>query len=264
MALREVGVTRYVEPLREGGSLPGLVEADDDGLYVAKFQGAGQGPGALVAEVVVGELARSLGLPVPELVLLDLPGELARAEPDPEIQELLAASAGLNLGVDFLPGALPFTPAALAEIDRSLAADIVWLDALTTNVDRTPRNPNLLVWHGQTWAIDHGAALFRQYGERPLADTAAEPFPQIAEHVLLDRAESIAAADERLAGAAQDAASTAVALVPEQWLGDDPAIRRADRRDFLANRLREPRAFVSEAERARRSRGTGGGDGDGD
>ena len=171
--LRAVGVTRYVEPLREGGSLPGLVEADDDGLYVAKFRGAGQGTGALVAEVVVGELARALGLPVPELVALALPGELARAEPDPEIQELLAASAGTNLGVDFLPGALPFSPAAIAAIDPSLAADIVWLDALTTNVDRTPRNPNLLVWHGRPWAIDHGAALFRQYGERPLAETRA-------------------------------------------------------------------------------------------
>src|SRR5277367_753685 len=129
MGLRTVGVTRYVEPLREGGSLPGLVEGDDD-VYVAKFRGAGQGPGALVAEVIVGELARALGLPMPELVTLELPGELARAEPDPEIQDLLATSAGLNLGVDFLPSALPFTPAALAVIDQSLAADIVWLDAL--------------------------------------------------------------------------------------------------------------------------------------
>ena len=141
-----------------------MVEGNDDGLYVAKFRGAGQGPGALVAEVVVGELARALGLPVPDLVRLTLPAELSVAEPDPEIQDLLAASAGLNLGVDFLPGALPFTPAALAEIDPSLAADIVWLDMLTTNVDRTPRNPTLLIWHGRTWAIDHGAALYRQYG----------------------------------------------------------------------------------------------------
>ena len=142
--LRSVAATRYVEPLREGGSLPGLMEADDDGLYVAKYRGAGQGPAALVAEVVVGELARRLGLPVPELVTLGLRAELARAEPDPEIQDLLYASAGTNLGVDFLPGALPFTPAAVAEIDPELAADVVWLDALTTNVDRSPRNPNLL------------------------------------------------------------------------------------------------------------------------
>src|SRR3954451_1032372 len=162
--LRSVAATRYVEPLREGGSLPGLMEADDDGLYVAKYTGAGQGPAALVAEVVVGELARRLGLPVPELVTLALPAELARAEPDAEIQDLLRASAGVNLGVDFLPGSLPFTPAAVAEMDPELAADVVWLDALTTNVDRTPRNPNLLVWHGRTWLIDHGAALFRQHG----------------------------------------------------------------------------------------------------
>ena len=164
------------------------MEADDDGLYVAKYRGAGQGPAALVAEVVVGELARRLGLPVPELVTLGLRAELARAEPDPEIQDLLYASAGINLGVDFLPGSLPFTPAAVADIDPELAADVVWLDALTTNVDRTPRNPNLLVWHGRTWLIDHGAALFRQHGARPLASTAHEPFPSIADHVLLGAA----------------------------------------------------------------------------
>jgi hypothetical protein len=249
--LRTVGVTRYVEPLREGGSLPGLVEGDDDGLYVAKFRGAGQGPGALVAEVVVGELGRGLGIPVPELVLLELPGELAGAEPDPEIQELLAASAGVNLGVDFLPGALPFTPAALDEIDPALAADIVWLDALTTNVDRTPRNPNLLVWHGRTWAIDHGAALYRQYGERRFSDTAKEPFPQIADHVLLGRAGSIVEADERLGQRAQEAVRVAVELVPDAWLGEDPDGRREELERFLLLRLAPRRLFAGEAELSR-------------
>jgi hypothetical protein len=249
--LRSVAATRYVEPLREGGSLPGLMEADDDGLYVAKYRGAGQGPAALVAEVVVGELARRLGLLVPELVTLSLPAELARAEPDPEIQDLLHASAGTNLGVDFLPIALPFTPAAVAEIDRELAADIVWLDALTTNVDRSPRNPNLLVWHGRTWLIDHGAALFRQHGSRPLASTAHEPFPSIADHVLIDVAGPLDEADERLAAIAEAALPTAVALVPEDWLGDDPEGRRRDLADFLAERLRAPRAFVRETEAAR-------------
>jgi hypothetical protein len=249
--LRAVAATRYVEPLREGGSLPGLMEADDDGLYVAKYRGAGQGPAALVAEVVVGELARRLGLPVPELVMLGLRAELARAEPDPEIQDLLYASAGVNLGVDFLPGSLPFTPAALADIDPELAADVVWLDALTTNVDRTPRNPNLLVWHGRTWLIDHGAALFRQHGSRALASTAHEPFPSIADHVLLGAAGPLDEADERLAGAAEAALGTAVALVPEEWLGDDSEARRRDLTDFLAERLRAPRAFVGEAEGAR-------------
>jgi hypothetical protein len=249
--LRSVAATRYVEPLREGGSLPGLMEADDDGLYVAKYTGAGQGPAALVAEVVVGELARRLGLPVPELVTLALPAELARAEPDPEIQDLLRASAGVNLGVDFLPGSLPFTPAAVAEMDPELAADVVWLDALTTNVDRTPRNPNLLVWHGRTWLIDHGAAFFRQHGEAPLVESAQAPFPHIADHVLLGVAGPIAEADERLAARAAAAVDAAAALVPDTWLGEDAAARRADLAAFLHARLRPPRTFVEEAERAR-------------
>src|SRR5690348_16479100 len=173
--LRSVTATRYVTPLREGGSLPGLVEADDDGMYVMKFRGAGQGVAALVAEVVAGELARSLGLLVPELVVAWLERELARAEPDVEIQELAAASVGANLGVDFLPGALPFTPAAASAMDPELAAQIVWLDAVVTNVDRTPRNPNLLACHGRVWLIDHGAALYRQHGEAPLAESADAP-----------------------------------------------------------------------------------------
>jgi hypothetical protein len=146
---------------------------------------------------------------------------------------------------------LPFTPAAVAEIDPELAADVVWLDALTTNVDRTPRNPNLLVWHGRTWLIDHGAALFRQHGSRPLASTAHEPFPTIADHVLLGAAGSLHEADQRLAEPAQAALATAVALVPEVWLGDDPSGRRDDLAGFLTERLRGPRAFVDEAEEAR-------------
>ena len=158
-ALRTVRATRYVTALREGGSLPGLIEADDDGLYVLKFRGAGQGRLALVAEVLVGELARAVGLPVPELVLIELDPDLGRAEPDPEIQELIAGSGGLNFGIDFLPGALAYTPAA-GPPPEELAADVVWLDALATNVDRTPRNPNLLVWHASLWLIDHGAALY--------------------------------------------------------------------------------------------------------
>jgi hypothetical protein len=243
--------TRYVAPLREGGSLPGLVEADDDGLYVAKFRGAGQGPAALVAEVVGGELARAIGLPVPRLERLEVDPELARAEPDPEIQELIEASAGLNLGVDFLPGALPFTDADAAAADPAFAADVVWLDALITNVDRTPRNPNLLVWHGRTWLIDHGAALFRQHGPTPLAETATTPFPMVAEHVLLARAEPLRRADERHAARALAAIDGVVEQVPEDWLGEDPAGRRADLRGFLRDRLAEPRAFVEEAEHAR-------------
>src|SRR3954471_20916812 len=167
--MRTVCATRYVTPLREGGSMPAIVEADDDGLYVLKFRGAGQGPRALVAELVAGELARALGLLVPEIVLVDLHPDPRRAEPapargrpdpDPEIQELIAASGGRNVGLDFLPGALPFVPGAGEPPAPELAAAIVWFDALMTNVDRTPRNPNLLSWHGRLWLIDHGAALY--------------------------------------------------------------------------------------------------------
>ena len=165
--LRTVTATRYVTPLREGGSLPAIVEADDDGLYVLKFRGAGQGPKALAAEIVAGELARDLGLPVPELVLIEVDPALGAAEPDPEIQELINASAGINLGVDFLPGSLPYDPTDPPDAD--LAADVVWLDALITNVDRTPRNPNLLRWHRNLWLIDHGASLYAFHGPDPLA-----------------------------------------------------------------------------------------------
>jgi HipA-like kinase len=249
--LREITATRYVAPLREGGSLPALVEADDDGLYVMKFTGAGQGPAALVAEVVAGELARALGFLVPELVVADLDPDLAKAEPDVEIQELALASVGANLGVDFLPGSLPFTPAATHGLSAEQAADLVWFDALVTNVDRSPRNPNLLVWHGRTWLIDHGAAFFRQHGEAPLRSTARAPFPMIAEHVLLDRAGSLTGADERLAARAADAVPEVVAAVPDVWLGERPERRRADFAGFLHDRLSAPRDWVSEIEHAR-------------
>src|SRR5437764_4097443 len=197
--LRTVTATRYVTPLREGGSLPGLVEADDDGLYVCKFRGAGQGPKALAAEIVAGELARGLGLPVPELVLIELDPALAAAEPDPEIQELIVASAGVNLGVDFLPGALPYVPGGTHTPMPAQAADVVWLDALATNVDRTPRNPNLLIWHGRLWLIDHGAALYLQHRGLDPAIDARKPFEHIKDHVLLPAAGSILDAHERLA-----------------------------------------------------------------
>jgi hypothetical protein len=249
--LRRVTATRYVAPLREGGSLPGLLEADDDGMYVTKFTGAGQGEGALVAEVLAGELARALGFDVPELVVVDVPPELGHAEPDPEIQELLAASPGLNLGMDFLPGSLPFTLPADPPVDPALAADVVWFDTLVTNVDRTHRNPNLLVWGAKTWLIDHGAAFFRQHGDRPLAQTAHDPVPMLSQHVLLALAGPIRDADERLAARALAAVGDAVALVPDVWLGTDAHARRDDLVAFLTARLAEPRAFVEEAEHAR-------------
>jgi hypothetical protein len=239
--LRTVTATRYVTPLREGGSLPAIVEADDDGLYVCKFRGAGQGPKALAAEVVAGELARSVGLPVPELVLVELDPELARAEPDPEIQDLIRASAGLNLGVDFLPGSLPYSPAQPPE--PSLAAAVVWLDALVENVDRTPRNPNLLRWHGRLWLIDHGASLFVHHGSGDPLAVARRPFAAIRDHVLLPAAGPVAQADARLAPLAEPAA--AAALVPEAWADGAPYAAHLERR------LEAPRAWVEEADRAR-------------
>jgi HipA-like kinase len=251
VALRTVTATRYVAALREGGSLPGLVEADDDGLYVAKFRGAGQGEGALVAEVIAGELARALGFPVPELAVVEIAPELAAAEPDPEIKDLIAASPGPNLAMDFLPGALPFAQPADPPVDPAFAADVVWFDALVTNVDRTHRNPNLLVWHGRTWLIDHGASFFRQHGGGPLAATADAPVPMLAEHVLLPMAGPLRDADERLAARALAAVPAALELVPDVWLGDDPAARRADFAAFLSARLAPPRAFVEEVEHAR-------------
>jgi hypothetical protein len=237
--MRSVRATRYVAPLREGGSLPGIVEADDDGLYVCKFRGAGQGPLALVAEVIGGELARGLGLAVPELVTLELDPVLGVAEPDPEIQELIDASAGTNLGVDFLPGALAY--AGTDAVDPDWAADVVWLDALLTNVDRTARNPNLLCWHGRVWLIDHGAAIYSQHAGKLVADA---PFGAIRDHVLLDRASSILAAHERLAPRVDP---TVVEAVPDAWLTGPP---REAYREWLSDRARWG-GFATEADDAR-------------
>ncbi|HYI36169.1 MAG TPA: HipA family kinase [Thermoleophilaceae bacterium] len=248
MPLRTVAATRYVAPLRQGGSLPALVEADDDGLYVVKLRGAGQGPRALVSELVVGGLATALGLPVPELALVDLDPHLADAEPDPEIQELLQASAGLNAGLDFLPGALPYLPGGGLSVDAEQAAAVVWLDALTENIDRTPRNTNLLVWHERLWLIDHGAALYRQHaGLDP--DRAGGAFDAIADHVLLPCAGSISDADARLAPMVdRDLLTGLVAGVPGDWLLGTPPEAYVD---YLSARLAQPRAWVAAAEEAR-------------
>jgi len=250
-ALPEVAATRYVAALREGGSMPGLVEADDDGLYVLKFRGAGQGPLALVAEVIASELARALGFLVPQLVRIELDPVLGRAEPDPEIQELILASGGLNVGIDFLPGSLAYTPSGPVQPDAELAADIVWFDALLTNVDRSAANPNLLVWHQQVWLIDHGAALYLQHGGLRPAEQATRAFPQIAEHVLLPRASSILEADERLSPRVDRALlEHVVGLVPADWLVGDPAETYVE---YLERRLEAPRAFAQEAEHVRTS-----------
>jgi len=260
LMMRTVIATRYVTPLREGGSLPGLVEADDDGLYVVKFRGAGQGPRALVAEWLAGEMARAIGLPVPDLVAIEVDPALGRAEPDEEIHDLVDASAGLNLGMDFLPGALAFNPAVATAgtvFDPATAADVVWFDALVTNPDRTVRNPNLLIWHGRPWLIDHGAALYIHHTWRDPDGHARRAFDRIADHVLLPYAGSVEAADERHAGRLDRALfADLVASLPDAWLPDDPMIggAEAQRRayvDYLARRLEAPRPFVEEADRAR-------------
>lgn len=216
--LRRLRVTRYVKPLREGGSLPALVEGEDDGTYVLKFRGAGQGRKALVAEVITGELGRTAGLPVPELVLCELDPALAQREPDPEIQDLVRASAGLNLGMDYLPGSLGFDPLA-SPVGAELASDILWFDALTTNVDRTPHNTNLLLWHGEVWTIDHGASLYFHHAWTGWRQKATRPFPAAKDHVLLPFATDLDGAEERIKSKlTEEAVQEAVGLVPQEWL----------------------------------------------
>ena len=254
--MRTVKVTRYVSPLREGGSLPAIVEADDDGMYVLKFKGAGQGPKALIAELVAGELARGLGLPVPEIVLAELDPILARTEPDPEIQDLIRASDGLNLGMDYLPGSLPFDP-AVCSADPELASAIVWFDALVCNIDRTARNTNLLMWHRNLWMIDHGAALYIHHGTDDFVPRSSDRFPMIKTHVLLEAAESLPETSERLSAlATPELIQEVTALIPDVWLAapsayPTPAAHRAAYADYLSNRLKTPQGFLEEAIRAR-------------
>jgi hypothetical protein len=258
MPLRTVAASRYVTPLREGGSLPAIVEGDDDGLYVLKFRGAGQGPKALIAELIAGELARAIGLPVPEIVLMTLDAELARTEPDAEIQDLIRASAGLNLALDYLPGSVTFDPLAEKPAGE-LASGIVWFDALIGNVDRTTRNANLLVWHRGLWLIDHGAALYFHHHWSNHLENSRRPFVMIKDHVLLPFADAIEAADARLAATiAEPMLTDIVASIPDEWLAGDPVfgdddahrLHRAAYVEFLVNRLRAPRAFATEAARA--------------
>lgn len=228
-SIRTIRATRYVTPLREGGSLPGLVEADDDGLYVVKFHGAAQGPRALVAELIAGELGRALGLPVPEIVAIEVDPALADAEPDPWVKRLLAATPSLDLGMDFLPGALPYARATGPRPEPGLAADVVWFDSLVTNSDRSPRNPNLVVWHRRPWLIDHGASLFIHHTWTGLEAHARRPLPTIADHVLLPDAGPVTAAHERLAPAVTEPLLRAiVALVPDAWLASESPVGGPD------------------------------------
>ena len=254
--LRTVAATRYVTPLREGGSLPAIVEGDDEGLYVLKFRGAGQGPKALIAELVAGELARTLGLPVPEIVFAELDADLARTEGDPEIQHLIRASAGLNLALDYLPGSITFDP-VVEQPAADLASAIVWFDAFVSNVDRTARNTNLLVWHRTLWLIDHGAALYFHHGWDGHPERATDPFTRIRDHVLLPFASALREADARLGALlTHEAIERIVALIPDAWLGGegsftDPPAQRAAYAQYLWRRIEAPHAFLEEALRAR-------------
>jgi hypothetical protein len=237
--------------------MPGVVEADDLGTYVLKFRGAGQGAKVLIAELIVGEIARALGLPVPDLVFAELDERIGRNEGDPEIQELITNSAGLNLAMDYLPGAFAFDAQDVDRVDPQLASEIVWLDAYVTNIDRTPRNTNMLIWGGKTWLIDHGASLYSQYGGPNFPDKAQQTFPAIRDHVLLPAANEIEQADQRLSEQlSEELIREIVALVPDVWLEDPnfpdgPEQHREAFVRFLSDRLHGERAFVKEAIDAR-------------
>lgn len=253
--LRTVTATRYVTPLREGGSLPAIVEANDDGMYVLKFRGAGQGVKSLIAELIAGEIARSVGLPVPEIVFIELDPDLARTEPDPEIQDLIRASAGLNLALDYLPGSITFDP-VVGKAEAELASEIVWFDAYVTNIDRTARNANMLVWHRKLWLIDQGAALYFHHTWSNYLDRSLDRFPAIKDHVLLRFATSLEAAHamfmERIT---PDIIRQIIDLIPDSWLLEgSPFTEQRQHRDayleYLLKRLESSQVFLEEAIRA--------------
>jgi hypothetical protein len=255
--MRTVQATRYITALREGGSLPAVIEADDGAQYVVKFRGAAQGPKALIAELVCGRIAHALGLPMPELVFVELNVALGRAEPNPEIRDIILASDGLNVALAYLPGSLAYTPLLAPPPDAALASRIVWFDALITNIDRSAANPNLLLWGSELWLIDNAAALYVQYSWGDYLQRARARFPQIRDHVLLPLASQLAAADAELSALLTPAViEEVVALIPPSWLEGDTTFadegehRQAYARYLLA-RLEAPRGFVEEASNAR-------------
>lgn len=253
--LRTVNVTRYVTPLREGGSLPAIAEAGDGFLYVLKFRGAGQGVKALIAELIGGEIARALGFKVPEIVFANLDTAFGRTEPDEEIQDLLKASVGLNLALHYLSGAITFDP-AVTKVAPKLASQIVWMDCLLTNVDRTPRNTNMLTWNKELWLIDHGASLYFHHSWDNWKEQAVRPFVQVKEHVLLSGASELEAVDEEFkAILTPEAIRTIVSLVPDEWIKgewlEEPEEVRSVYTQFLETRIAASAIFVKEAQHAR-------------
>ena len=256
--LRTVNVTRYVTPLREGGSMPAIAEADDEFFYVVKFRGAGQGKKALIAELIGGEIARALGLKVPEIVFSMLDEAFGRTEPDEEIQDLLRASVGLNLGLHYLSGSITYDP-AVSTIDPKLASQIVWLDCLLTNVDRTSRNTNMLIWYKELWLIDHGASLYFHHSWHHWKEQAAKPFVLIRDHVLLPQALHLDTVDiEFRAILSKELIHNIVSLIPDEWLEDEPAFQSVNEHrqayiQFLETRIINSEIFVKEANHARES-----------
>lgn len=256
--LRTINVIRYVTPLREGGSLPAIAEGDDDFLYVLKFRGAGQGTKALIAELIGGELARMLGLPMPELVFANLDEAFGRTEGDEEIQDLLRASEGLNLGVHYLSGAITFDP-LVTTIDPKLASQIVWLDCLLTNVDRTVRNTNMLIWHKELWLIDHGASLYFHHSWTNWEEQAIRPFAQIKDHVLLPFASELTEVNEVYSSLVTSERLRAIInLIPNDWLINDSSDETAEEKrevyyQFLTKRLSVSETLIKEAQNARQA-----------
>ena len=255
---RTVNVTRYVVPLREGGSLPAIVEADDGFLYVLKFRGAGQGIKALIAELIGGEIARALGFKVPEIVFANVDEAFGRTEPDEEIQDLLKFSTGLNLGLHYLSGAISFDP-TVTRLDPLLASKVVWLDCLITNVDRTARNTNMLTWNKELWLIDHGAALYFHHAWDNWEEQASRPFSLVKDHVLLPWASELKKADELLRPLLDEQRiREIVSLVPEEWLeADAPNLPAQEKQNvytqFLITRLNSSGIFLKEAQHARKT-----------
>lgn len=256
--IRNQTVTRYVTPLREGGSLPALVEADDGFKYVLKFKGGGHGPKTLIAELIGGEIARAIGLKVPELVFLDVNEDFGRTEPDFEVQSLLKSSRGINIGLHFLSGALALD-AYSNPVDPRTASKIVWLDSFLTNVDRTPRNTNMLVWHGEPWLIDHGASLYFQHSWLDPIKAALTQFDYIKDHVLIRKASTLNEADNEIKTQLSDSLiDSIVDLVPDQWLVWEGNTMNVDDiknvyKVFLKERLHNSQIFVNHAIESRKS-----------
>jgi len=256
--IRTVNVTRYITPLREGGSLPAIAEADDGFMYVLKFRGAGQGAKTLVAELISGEIARLLGLKIPEIVFANLDSAFGRTEPDEEIQDLLKASTGLNLALHYLSGAITFDP-VLSTINERLASEIVWLDSFIANVDRTVRNTNMLTWNKELWLIDHGASLFYHHSWETFEEKASQPFTQIKDHVLLPKATMLDEVNEAFKKIiTTEKIQSIVSLVPDEWLNDNSSEgtvteKREVYKRFLEKRLAASEIFVNEAKHARQA-----------